>query len=107
MSFYLWNDLTETEIIPGFHGRFVHSEHVTLASWQIDAGAVLPEHAHRHEQITTVLEGAFAFTLDGETRALNAGAVVVIPANVKHAARALTACRVMDAFYPVREDYRK
>jgi hypothetical protein len=29
----------------------------------------------------------------------------VIPANARHSAKALTRCRVMDAFYPLREDY--
>lgn len=106
MSFLNLNDLTESEIVPGFHARFVHAEHMTLAYWNIDAGASLPDHAHPHEQIVNVLEGEFAFTLAGETRTLTAGAVVNIPSNVKHAGKAITPCKIIDAFYPVREDYK-
>ncbi|MBI5303293.1 MAG: cupin domain-containing protein [Chloroflexi bacterium] len=107
MPFIELNDLTEHEIVPGFHGRFVHSANMTLSSWQIDAGAILPEHAHPHEQISIVLEGEFTFTLVGETRTVRPGSVIVIPANVKHSGKAITPCRFMDVFYPAREDYRK
>ena len=99
--------LIEHEIVPGFRARFVHSEHMTLAYWNIDAGAALPDHAHIHEQIVNVIQGEFAFTLDGETRTLVAGSVVNIPSNVKHSGKALTNCKIIDAFYPVREDYRR
>jgi quercetin dioxygenase-like cupin family protein len=99
-------DIKETEKLPGFLGRFLHSEHTTVGYWNISAGASLPEHAHSHEQITSVIEGEFAFTLEGETRTMRAGSIAVIPANAKHSARALTNCYVIDVFYPVREDYR-
>ena len=100
-------DITETERIPGFSGRFVHSEHNTVGYWNISAGASLPEHAHAHEQITNVIEGEFIFKLEGETRTMRAGSIAVIPANAKHSAIALTNCYVIDVFYPVREDYRE
>jgi quercetin dioxygenase-like cupin family protein len=83
-----------------------HSEHVTMAYWTVTAGATLPQHAHPHEQITSVLEGEFEMTIGGETKKLTAGHAAVIPGNVTHSAKALTACRIIDAFYPVREDYR-
>ena len=35
-----------------------------------------------------------------------AGQVFVIPPDVPHSGRALTRCRVLDVFAPVREDYR-
>ena len=107
MPYVDFPNLKEHEIVPGFHARFVHSEHMTLAYWNIDAGASLPDHAHVHEQIVNIIQGEFAFTLDGETRTLVAGAVVNIPSNVKHSGKAITNCRIIDAFYPVREDYRR
>jgi hypothetical protein len=30
----------------------------------------------------------------------------VIPPNAKHSGRGITACKVLDAFAPVRDDYR-
>lgn len=79
---------------------------MTVAFWRVEAGAALPEHAHPHEQVTTVLEGELELSLAGEKRVLKPGMAVVVPANVKHMGKALTACRLLDAFYPVREDYQ-
>ncbi len=106
MPFVMLDELKQFEPVPGFRGRFVHSDHMTLADWTITAGAALPVHAHPHEQITRVLAGEFAFTLNGETRSMGPGAVVVIPPNATHTGKAITNCRVIDTFYPVREDYR-
>lgn len=101
-----WNELDEKTLLPGFHGRFVHTDRVTVANWRVDAGASLPEHAHPHEQITMLIEGVFEMTINGETHRLEAGAVVTIPGGVPHAGRAITDCRITDVFQPAREDYR-
>ena len=107
MPYVDFPNLPEHEIVPGFVARFVHSDHMTLAYWNITAGAALPAHAHPHEQIVNVIDGQFEFTLDGEKQILTAGAVVNIPSNVKHSGKAITNCKIIDAFYPVREDYKK
>ncbi len=99
--------MPEREVFPGFHGRFVHSGRMSFAYWRVDAGAEVPEHAHPHEQVVNVLEGALALTVDGEEMTLGAGDVVAIPGGVRHAARGLAGgCRVLDVFSPVREEYR-
>lgn len=100
------DDLPVKEIFPGYRGRFVHSDGMTIVYWDIDAGAPVPEHAHVHEQVVNVLAGEFELTVAGEARRLGPGSVVVIPGNVPHAARAVTDCRVIDVFHPVREEYR-
>ncbi|KAF5437878.1 Cupin domain protein [Candidatus Methanophagaceae archaeon] len=92
--------------VDGAQVRFVHSESMTMAYWQFEPGADLPEHSHPNEQITNVMGGSFELTIDGDTLALEAGSVVVIPPNAVHSGRAITGCYVIDAFYPVREDYR-
>lgn len=107
MSFLHLNDLKESHPIPGFHGRFVHSDHITLAFWHIDANTPLPEHSHPHEQIVHVIAGELDFTMNGITRRLNAGSVVIIPSNVTHSGKTFTDCEIVDAFYPVREDFKK
>lgn len=106
MPFYDLQDLPEREIVPGYRAVFIHGDHMTLAYWRVDAGAALPEHAHPHEQITNVIEGRFELTVEGETRVLEAGSTAVVPVDAAHAGRALTDCRIIDAFHPVREDYR-
>ncbi len=99
-------DLEEREQFPGFHGRFVHADTMTLVSWTVDTGSLLPEHAHPHEQVTYVLEGRFELTIGNATSVLEAGSIATIPSNVRHSGRALTRCRLLDAFHPVREDYQ-
>ncbi len=100
------NEMDARERVPGFHSRMVHSEHMTFSVWDVEAEAVLPEHSHPHEQISTVLEGTFELTVGGDTKSLQPGMVVVIPSNVPHSGRALTPCKMLDVFHPVREDFR-
>ncbi len=106
MAFVELSTINEKEIVPGFHGKFVHGDNVTTVFWRIEAGAELPEHAHPHEQVSVLTSGKFEMTLDGETRQLEEGTVAVIPSNVPHSGVAITDCTIMDVFYPVRDDYR-
>ena len=101
-----FKDLEEREPMPGFRGRFVHSENMTLAYWDIAAGAPLPEHSHAPEQINEIIEGELRFTANGETNVLGPGSVAVVQSKAVHSGEAITRCRVIDVFYPIREDYR-
>lgn len=107
MPFLNFDELPVRELAPGFRARLVHAERMTIARVDVAAGSVLPEHAHPHEQLTTLLEGDFELTVGGAVRRMAPGDIAVIPGGVPHSARALTACRVMDVFQPVREDYRR
>jgi len=95
----------ERELVPGYRVRFVHTDHLTLAYWSVQAGATLPAHDHPHEQVAHVLEGRFELVVDGVPRVLRPGLVEVIPPHTSHSGRALTDCRLLDVFWPVREDY--
>ena len=66
----------------------------------------MPLHHHMHEQITHILEGELKMQIGGEEFLLNGGSVYVIPSNTPHSAIAKTDCKVIDAFSPVRDDYR-
>ncbi len=106
MPFLKLSDIQSREIIPGFHGTFVHSDNLTLAYWTIVAGSSMPVHAHEHEQASTVLEGEFELEVDGESRVLRPGTIALIPSNIPHGGQAISDCRILDVFHPVREDYR-
>ena len=99
-------NIEEKEIKPGLKVRFVHSDNMTLAYWRFEPGVELPLHSHPHEQVVNVIEGELILTLDGAPLNLTPGKVVVIPPDVPHSGKAVNACRVIDAFYPVREDYK-
>ncbi|MEM7106611.1 MAG: cupin domain-containing protein [Bacteroidota bacterium] len=97
-------ELESKEVMPGFKGKFIHSEQMTHAYWDIEAGAELPEHYHVHEQVANILEGEFEFTVNGEVRICKAGDVVVLRSNIPHSGKALTDCKILDVFSPRRED---
>lgn len=107
MTFYTINDLEQAQMAPGLGRRAVYLDNLMLTFVDFEPGVALPRHSHPHEQITLVLEGTLEFTLDGETQILTAGQGVTVPSNVPHSARSLDGpARVLDAWHPVREDYK-
>ncbi len=107
MSYFRVDRLPATEMLPGVLRRAVYLEHVMLTFFEFAPGSVVPEHSHPHEQISYVLQGALEFTLGEETRVIRAGEGVCCPPNVPHKATVLDEPTVvLDAWYPVREDYK-
>jgi quercetin dioxygenase-like cupin family protein len=100
------SEVESRELLEGTEVRLVHGETMTVAYWTFEPDVPLPEHAHPHEQVLNMIEGVFELTVKGETTRLGAGSVAVIPPNATHSGRAVTACRIIDVFHPVREDYR-
>ena len=100
------DQLPVRQIFPGLNARLIHSDRVSHSWVDVDAGASFPEHQHPHEQIVTVLSGQLELVVDGVAHTLRPGVVFVIPPNVRHSGGSTTGCRVLDAFAPVREDYR-
>lgn len=100
------SNIPAKEIIPGYHGKLVHTEKMTLVFWDVEKDAVVPEHHHIHEQIMHVIEGEFEFTLDGETKVYHPGDIVPIASNAPHSGKALVPCKLMDVFSPARDEYK-
>ena len=94
-------------LIDGYLARLIHTENMTFSFVDATAGKTLPEHSHIHEQVSIMLEGEFELTLNGESIRFGPGSIIVIPSNAKHSGLAITDCKLLDVFYPVREDYRK
>jgi quercetin dioxygenase-like cupin family protein len=106
MPFIDFNAIQRLRIWDNIHGALYHSDNMTFGHITLEEGAVLPEHHHVQEQWTHVLDGSLEFTLDGETKVMTPGISVYIPSNVRHSAKALSRCKVMDAFLPCREDFK-
>tara|TARA_R110002167_G_C12306799_1_gene617730 strand:+ start:70 stop:381 length:312 start_codon:yes stop_codon:yes gene_type:complete len=100
------SNIPSKEIMPGYHGKLVHSENMSIAFWEVEKDAEVPEHSHMNEQIMHVIEGTFEFTLDGITDVYLPGDLVIIAPNVPHSGKALTPCKLMDVFSPIREEYK-
>jgi quercetin dioxygenase-like cupin family protein len=107
MPFFQTHDLPTTEMLPGVTRRAVYLDDVMLTFFDFEPGAIIPEHHHPHQQITWVVSGTMEFVLDGEKRLLHAGDGALIPPDVVHSAVILDEpCRAIDAWHPVRDDYR-
>ena len=101
-----FNNVKPTQILPGFSARFIHTQSQTLSLVEVEKGASLPSHSHYHEQISQVLEGEFELTINGTSKICRSGDIAIIRSNVKHSGKALTSCKILDIFTPVREDYK-
>jgi len=99
-------NLPAKHLAPGLTGYYAHGKDLTLGMVEIQVGSKLPEHYHIHEQITYIIHGQLDMTIGGKFCSLKAGMYYVIPSNTPHSAVAITDCKVIDVFNPVREDYR-
>jgi len=102
----LFTDLPVKVIAPGLNGYYAHGASSTLGLVEISAGSKLNQHQHVHEQITFIVEGQLDMIIGGVPYSLTKGMYFVIPSNTPHSAIAITDCKVIDAFSPVREDYK-
>lgn len=100
------SEIPSKEIMPGYHGKLIHTNTMSLAFWEVEKGAVVPEHSHVNEQVMQVLEGKFEFTLNGKTKIYEPGELVVIGSYIPHSGKAITNCKLMDVFSPTREEYK-
>jgi quercetin dioxygenase-like cupin family protein len=99
-------DIEPVEVVKGFKARFLHTESMTFAFWEVEAGYELPLHHHQHEQVSQIVEGEFEMTVGDSTKIHKPGSILVIPSNMPHSGKSLTSCKILDVFYPVREDYK-
>ena len=99
-------DIKPKEVVPGITGYYAHGDSMTFGYVEIKGGSQLPEHHHVHEQVTYLLEGQLNMIIDGKPCPLTPGMFQVIPSHVPHSAVAVTDCKLIDVFSPIREDYK-
>ena len=107
MSFFRKDELPATEMLPGVMRRAVYLDDLMITFFTFEPNAVIPLHQHPHQQITWVVSGTMEFELDGEKQILQAGDGALIPPDTPHSAVVPDGgCQALDAWHPVREDYR-
>jgi quercetin dioxygenase-like cupin family protein len=94
------------KLFPGVSGHYAHGDRTTVGEVILDPGAVVPMHQHPHEQVSYVVAGKLEFTVGKDVHVMEPGACLMIPGGAPHGCRAITPCKVIDIFAPVREDYR-
>ncbi|MCM4168486.1 hypothetical protein KCTC52924_02061 [Arenibacter antarcticus] len=92
--------LNSKEMMPGYHGKLIHTQNMSLVFWKLEEGAIVPEHSPSNEQVMQVLKGHFEFTLSGTTILYSSVDLVIISPMSHPSGKALTACKIMDIFSP-------
>jgi len=106
MVFFDRKKLPAKEALPGISMQEAHLENLMITMMALSPGAVIPEHAHPHEQISYCVSGSLALTVAGETKNLGPGEGAAIAADLKHSAvTGPEGAFFIDAWSPVREDY--
>lgn len=82
-----------------------YSENMMICEIKMKKGAVIPSHAHPHEQCSTIVSGRVIYTVGAEKKEVQGGDSVMIPADVPHDIVALEDTLVIDGFAPMREDF--
>lgn len=96
-------DMLHGTPLPGWTGRFFHSEHMTFSHYDIAADAVpLHEHQHPQEEVWHIVDGELAITIDGVEQVLGPGSAATVPPDTNHSARPVRACRAIVTDYPLR-----
>lgn len=76
-----------------------------LARIMLKKGCIVPMHRHHNEQVSFVFDGSLKFTFEDKEFVMNSGEVLVIPANLPHAAEAMADTLAFDIFSPPRADW--
>jgi quercetin dioxygenase-like cupin family protein len=105
MKVQSWQEIDWEVVTKGLARRIITGAKLMSAQIRLDAGTVIPEHAHPNEQISYVMEGALKFCIRGEELIVHAGQVLVIPSDVPHRVVALEPTLAIDNFSPIRQDW--
>jgi quercetin dioxygenase-like cupin family protein len=93
------------ERLPGWRGRYFHTENMTFAHYDFTRGSSIHEHFHPEEEVYEVIEGELEVTIDGVAHIVRSGIVAVVPENVRHSVKALTDGKAIIVDYPARRDF--
>jgi len=112
MTVYTFDDLPVANPAPDTYRRQVHSEHLmmTIVDFVNGPSEAAPPHQHPHEQVTYIAEGEVNFIIgEGTARTVDrvrAGDMVVVPPDAPHTVELVSAAaRLIDCFYPIRQDF--
>lgn len=100
-----WEKLETEKLNDKITRQMLFGEKAMLARIVLKRGAIVPRHSHVNEQITWIISGALKLIFDDGERILRDGQMLLIPANLPHAAEAMEDTVDIDIFAPPREDW--
>jgi quercetin dioxygenase-like cupin family protein len=104
--FYKASEEGYKEVIPGIKLKtLVYGENTLFTEFRLEAGHVLPAHAHVYEQTGRLVKGHMRLTIGEDTFETRPGDTWCIPSNTPHSAVILEDSVAVEVFSPLREDY--
>ena len=106
-KFFKVSELKAKKVLEDSTLRVVTNKNTMVTFFEFGPNTtIMPKHNHPHEQTAVVIAGSIKMIAGGETKILKANEGAVIPPNVEHEVIPLEPnTKIMDVFYPIREDY--
>jgi len=110
MAVLKFDEIQYEKVKEGLERKIIHTEELMTVLIDFSNGPwenPEPPHTHSHQQTSYVAEGEIVFYCEGEPdQHLKAGDMFAVPSGLKHTVKLLTRkVRLIDSFYPVREDF--
>jgi quercetin dioxygenase-like cupin family protein len=101
-----WSSIPVEQVAEGIERQMFWGDRLMVCRLRFKPHVVTAVHTHPHEQITLVERGRVQFFIDGQSRIVSAGDVLVLPSHCEHGATMLDEEVVLiDIFSPPREDF--
>lgn len=104
MAFIDTKELKVWERLPGWRGRYYHSDSMTFSTWDFEENSSIHVHHHPQEEVWYVIEGELEVTIAGETRVAGPGMAAIVPPNTPHGVKAITGGSALVVDHPLRRE---
>jgi quercetin dioxygenase-like cupin family protein len=104
--FRTWNGVEAWRFVDGVTLHAIGGEQILLCRVTYEPGKQVPTHNHEHtEQVMAIVDGEVRITVDGETKDVQAGDVIVINRGVQHSLYSENGVTFFEALAPVPLDH--
>ncbi len=108
MHFFDIDEMAARELAEGVKIRVIAGDRMTMVRFSLKKGALIPEHAHPHEQMGIVVTGKMKLVIDEKSQIVEPGSAWQIPSDVVHRGECLAdETVVLECFSPPRKDLEK
>jgi quercetin dioxygenase-like cupin family protein len=106
MKHFVVRNMEAKRPVEGVEMRVIPGEKMTMVFFQLAPEAEIPEHAHPHEQMGTVLKGSIELVVGGVKKTIHEGEAYHVLPNVPHSGRCgVSPTEIIEVFSPAREEY--
>jgi quercetin dioxygenase-like cupin family protein len=106
MTFCDWKEVKVEEVSWKYQRKAVEAGGLAVAMLEVLKGVTTHPHAHRHEEVVIVLNGAWKFFLRGEEVVLHENQMLWIPAGAEHSSVAMEDTLAVDISSAARHDWK-